>query len=209
MNDTFLVFTDEACAYNKLPSEPFRRSHPFYIRSNAYLSCNDYRVFQGEIQVLNKHYGIPVGEEAKWPDLWETKRGKFRAEFLKGLSEDKLKGYYRGVLQCAVNKDSLRFLFTVTCVLYFDDKEVVMLKKSRESPLSCFCDYYITIRTAFQSLQHLTQGYQKRQSKDAKPLVVWHPYPFVKRTRLPLKRIPQQHSECCPSPAPIATSRQL
>lgn len=110
------VFTDEAGAYNKLPSEPFRRSHPFYIRSNTYLSANDYRVFQGEVQALNKRYGIPVGEEVKWSDLWETKRGKFRAEFLKGLSEDKLKGYYRRVLQCAVNKDSLRFLFTVTCV---------------------------------------------------------------------------------------------
>lgn len=110
------VFTDEAGAYNKLPSEPFRRSHPFYIRSNAYLSCNDYRVFQGEIQVLNKRYGIPVGEEVKWSDLWETQRGKYRAEFLKGLSEDKLKGYYRRVLQYAAAKDSLLFLFTVTCV---------------------------------------------------------------------------------------------
>ena len=110
------VFTDEAGAYNKLPSEPFRRSHPFYIRSTAYLSCNDYRVFQGEIQVLNKRYGIPVGDEVKWSDLWETKRGKFRSAFLKGLSEDNLKGYYRKVLQYAATKDSLLFFFTVTCV---------------------------------------------------------------------------------------------
>lgn len=110
------VFTDEAGAYNKLPSEPFRRSHPFYIRSNTYLSVNDYQVFQGEVQALNKRYGIPVGEEVKWSDLWETKRGKIRAEFLKGLSEDKLKGYYRRILQYATTKDSLCFLFTVTCV---------------------------------------------------------------------------------------------
>lgn len=91
MSDTFLVFTDEAGAYNKLPSEPFRRSHPFYIRSNVCLSAEDYRVFQGEIQSLNKRYGIPVGEEVKWSDLWETHRGKYRAEFLKGFSEDQLK----------------------------------------------------------------------------------------------------------------------
>ncbi len=81
--DTFFVFTDEAGAYNKLQSEPFRRSHPFYIRSNTYLSTDDYRAFQGEVQALNKRYGIPVGEEVKWSDLWETKRGMFRAEFLK------------------------------------------------------------------------------------------------------------------------------
>lgn len=116
MSESLFVFTDEAGAYNKLPSEPFRRSHPFYIRSNTYLSADDYRVFQGEVQALNKRYGIPVGEEVKWSDLWEIHRGKYRAEFLKGLSEEKLKGYYRRVFQCATAKDSVRFLFTVTCV---------------------------------------------------------------------------------------------
>jgi len=110
------VFTDEAGAYNKLPTEPFRRSHPFYIRSITYLSTDDYRVFQGEVQTLNKRYGIPVGEEVKWSDLWEIHRGKYREAFLKRISEDKLKGYYRRVLQCATTKDSLRFFFTVTCV---------------------------------------------------------------------------------------------
>lgn len=113
---TYFVFTDEAGAYNKLPSEPFRRSHPFYIRSNVCLSADDYRVFQGEIQSLNKRYGIPIGEEVKWSDIWEVHRGKYRSEFLKGLSEDNLKGYFRKVFQNAVSKDSLLFLFTVTCV---------------------------------------------------------------------------------------------
>ena len=129
MSDMFFVFTDEAGAYNKLPSEPFRRSHPFYIRSNTYLSANDYRVFQGEVQALNKRYGIPVGEEVKWSDLWETKRGKFRTEFLRGLSEDNLKGYYRNVLQYAAAKDSLLFFFTVTCVFtqlcYHSERELM------------------------------------------------------------------------------------
>ncbi|MBR7092742.1 MAG: DUF3800 domain-containing protein [Clostridia bacterium] len=116
MNESLLVFTDEAGVYNKMPSEPFRRSHPFYIRSNTCLSSDDYRLFQGEVQALNKRYGIPVGEEVKWSDLWEIHRGKYRAEILKGLSEDKLKGYYRRVLQYAAANGSLLFLFTVTCV---------------------------------------------------------------------------------------------
>ena len=113
---SIFVFTDEAGAYNKLPSEPFRRSHPFYIRSTICLSSDDYRLFQGEVQGLNKRYGLPVGEEVKWSDLWEIHRGKYRAGFLKGLSEEKLKGYYRRVFQYASAKDSLLFLFTVTCV---------------------------------------------------------------------------------------------
>lgn len=114
--NTVFVFTDEAGAYNKIPSEPFRRSHPFYIRSNTVISADDYRVFQGEVQALNKRYGIPVGEEIKWSDLWEIHQGKYRAAFLQGFSEDKLKGYYRKVLQCATAKDSLIIFFTVTCV---------------------------------------------------------------------------------------------
>lgn len=112
----YFVFTDEAGAYNKLPSEPFRRSHPFYIRSNVCISVEDYRVFQGEVQALNKLYGIPVGEEVKWSDPWEIHRGKYRSEFLKGFSEDKLKGYFRNVFHCAVSKGSLLFFFTITCV---------------------------------------------------------------------------------------------
>ena len=69
------AFTDEAGAYYKLPSEPFRNSHPFYTRSNVCLSADDFRVFQGEIQSLNRRYGILVGEEVKWSVLWEIHWG--------------------------------------------------------------------------------------------------------------------------------------
>ena len=67
---SYIIFTDEAGAYNKLPSEPFRRSHPFYIRSNVYLTTEDYRIFQNEIQALNRQYGVPVGEEVKWDECF-------------------------------------------------------------------------------------------------------------------------------------------
>lgn len=63
MAEAYYIFTDEAGAYNKRPSESFRRSHPFYIRANVRLSASDYRVFQREIQELNTKYGVPVGEE--------------------------------------------------------------------------------------------------------------------------------------------------
>ena len=81
MAETYYIFTDEAGAYNKRPSESFRRSHPFYIRANARLSINDYRIFQKEIQELNAKYGVPVGEEIKWSDLWEITKGKYRSDF--------------------------------------------------------------------------------------------------------------------------------
>ena len=49
MGEAYYIFTDEAGAYNKRPSEPFRRSHPFYIRANVRLSVNDYRIFQQQM----------------------------------------------------------------------------------------------------------------------------------------------------------------
>lgn len=62
MSETYLAFTDEAGVYNKQPDEEFRLNHPFYIRSNVRFSADDYRVFQNEIEELNKKYNIPVGE---------------------------------------------------------------------------------------------------------------------------------------------------
>ena len=58
----------------------------------------------------------PVEEEIKWSDLWEIHKGKYRSEFLKSKTEDGLKGYYRRVFNRAASKNSLEFIFTVTCV---------------------------------------------------------------------------------------------
>ena len=111
-----LVFTDEAGSYSKRPSELFRNSHPFYIRANVCLSAGDYRLFQEEVQNLNKRLDIPIGQEVKWSDLWEIHKGKFRVDFLKCKNEATLKEYYREVFQYAAQKATLLFLFTVTCV---------------------------------------------------------------------------------------------
>lgn len=116
MGKTYYIFTDEAGIYNKCPSETFRRNHPFYIRSNVRFSSDDYRKFQNEMQELNKQYGVPIGEEIKWSDLWEIHKGKYRSEFLRDKTEHSLKGYYRRVFNYAVSKNSLEFIFTITCV---------------------------------------------------------------------------------------------
>ncbi len=116
MSETYLVFTDEAGAYNKKPSETFRHSHPFYIRSNVRFSADDYRKFQNEIEKLNTKYNIPLNDEIKWSDLWRVHKGKYRSEFLKSMPEKTLEGYYRRVFNRAVDKDSLQFIFTITCV---------------------------------------------------------------------------------------------
>ena len=112
----YFVFTDEAGAYKSQTTPEFRKRHPFYVRSNVIISMDDYRDFQKEIQTLNGMYEIPVGEEVKWSDLWEKMRNRPRTAAIAAMSSDRLKGYYRKVLECASQKSSLQYIFTLTNV---------------------------------------------------------------------------------------------
>lgn len=112
----YLIFTDEAGAYKSQTTPEFRNRHPFYVRSNVMISMDDYRDFQKEMQTLNGMYEILVGEEIKWSDLWEKMRNRPRTPAIAAMTEDRLKGYYRKVFECAAKKDSLQYLFTITNV---------------------------------------------------------------------------------------------
>ena len=65
----YFIFTDEAGAYQKNPSDAHISSHPFYIRSNVRLSIDDYRQYQIDMQRINGEYEIPFDYEIKWSDL--------------------------------------------------------------------------------------------------------------------------------------------
>ena len=108
---TYFVFTDEAGVYQQHPSEKTIRNSPFYIRSNVIMTAEAYKAFQSDMQELNKKYGVPVGEEIKWADLWSLHKNNPRTDFIATMSEDKLKGYYRRVFHRA---QSAVFLFTIT-----------------------------------------------------------------------------------------------
>ena len=111
------VFTDEAGAYKgNDATEKFRRSHPFYIRSNVLMSAEEYRLFQKDMHELNAKYKIPIDEEIKWDDLWALYKGNPRTEAIGRMSEDNLRGYYRRAFARASQCISLRFVFTITCV---------------------------------------------------------------------------------------------
>ena len=111
------VFTDEAGAYKgNDATDKFRRSHPFYIRSNVLISAEEYRLFQKDMQTLNAIYEIPIDEEIKWDDLWALHKGTPRTEAISRMSEDRLKDYYRRAFARASQCTSLQFVFTITCV---------------------------------------------------------------------------------------------
>lgn len=113
----YFVFTDEAGAYQKNPSDAHIRSHPFYIRANVCMSIDDYRQYQIEMQRVNGEYEIPFDEEIKWSDLWSKERKKPRNDRISQMSSDRLKSYYRKVFELATAKKSTMFLFTVTDIV--------------------------------------------------------------------------------------------
>ena len=110
----YFVFTDEAGAYKKNPSESHIRSHPFYIRANVRMSIDDYRKYQIAMQRVAGMYEIPLDEEIKWSDLWRKNKDNPRSEFISKLSPDRLKGYYRKGLETATALESTEFMFTVS-----------------------------------------------------------------------------------------------
>lgn len=113
----YFVFTDEAGAYQKNPSDSHIRSHPFYIRSNVVMSVDDYREYQIEMQRINGEYELPFDYEIKWSDLWSKVKGNPPNELIARMPSDRLKGYYRRVFETATAKDSLKFVFTVTDII--------------------------------------------------------------------------------------------
>lgn len=110
----YFVFTDEAGVYQQYPSDKHRSSHPFYIRSNVIMSISDYRQYQIDIERISGQYEIPYGEEIKWADLWSKEKNNPRSPKIAAIPKDRLKGYYRTVLETAVAKKSTQFMFTVT-----------------------------------------------------------------------------------------------
>ncbi len=115
--NSYFVFTDEAGAYQKNPNEKHIRSHPFYIRSNVLMSIEEYRQYQIDMQRVCGEYEIPYDEEVKWSDLWRKSKGNPRTALINQLSEKRLKGYYRKVFETALNKESTRFMFTITDIV--------------------------------------------------------------------------------------------
>ena len=113
----YFVFTDEAGAYQRRPSDAHIRSHPFYIRSNVLMDIDDYRQYQIEMQRISGEYEIPFDEEIKWSDLWSKTKGNPQNDMIAQMPLNRLKGYYRKVFETAAGKESTYYMFTVTDIV--------------------------------------------------------------------------------------------
>lgn len=114
----YLVFTDEAGNYKSHPSQRHIDSHPFYIRAYVRMSAEDYRQYQIDMQRINGMYQIPFEEEIKWSDIGtKHKKGAPRTSTIEQMSLDRLKKYFRAVLEAATSKESTSVVYTVTDVV--------------------------------------------------------------------------------------------
>ena len=113
----YFVFTDEAGVYQRRPSDAHVRSHPFYMRSNVLMSIDDYHQYQIDMQRIAGEYEIPFDEEIKWSDLWSKPKNKPRNTLIARMTESRLRGYYRKVLETASEKASICFMFTATDII--------------------------------------------------------------------------------------------
>ena len=137
----YFVFTDEAGAYQRRPSDAHIRSHPFYIRSNVVMAIDDYRQYQIDMQRIAGEYEISFDEEIKWSDLWSKTKGNPRNDLIAGMPLNRLKGYYRKIFETAVAKDSSQFMFTVTDIV------------GRTCDLNSDTVYRFHMQDAFQRIQ--------------------------------------------------------
>ena len=137
----YFVFTDEAGAYQRRPSDAHIRSHPFYIRSNVVMEIDDYRQYQIDMQRISGEYEIPFDKEIKWSDLWSKTKGNPRNDLISLMSPNRLKGYYRKIFETAAGKESTYFMFTVTDIV------------GRTCDLNNDTVYRFHMQDAFQRLQ--------------------------------------------------------
>ncbi|MBQ7171658.1 MAG: hypothetical protein IJR89_05215 [Clostridia bacterium] len=78
------------------------------------MAIDDYRQYQIDMQRISGEYEIPFDEEIKWSDLWSKTKNKPRTATVAKMPVERLKGYYRKVLETATSKLSTVFVFTVT-----------------------------------------------------------------------------------------------
>lgn len=114
MNNTILVFSDEAGQYYKPITLKNIHRDPFYIRSGVFVSTEDYKDFQKFAVSLKREYRIPLNQEIKWSDVNEIQNYRYRNNFLMSFTINDIKNYIQTFLEKASKLKSIKYVFTIT-----------------------------------------------------------------------------------------------
>lgn len=114
MNNTVIIFSDEAGQYYKHPTVKNIVSDPFYIRSGVYISTEEYINFQNDIDKLKVDFDMPNNQEIKWSDIYSVQKKRYRNDFLLKYSDKDIMNYIANYLNYSNKYTSIKFLFTIT-----------------------------------------------------------------------------------------------
>ena len=114
MNNTIIVFSDEAGQYHQNANKKNIISAPFYIRSGVFISTEDYIAFQDYTLRLKEQYGVPLNQEIKWSDIYEIQKKRYREHFLMQYDDESIMSYIASYLRYAAELQSLKYVFTIT-----------------------------------------------------------------------------------------------
>lgn len=114
MNNTIMVFSDEAGQYYQHPTPKNVASNPFYIRSGVFVSTEDYIGFQDFTLHLKKDFGVPLNQEIKWSDIYEVQKKRYRDGFLMQYDDKAIMNFITTYLKQAANLKSIKYVFTIT-----------------------------------------------------------------------------------------------
>lgn len=111
--EAYFAFTDECGNYQKIRSDKFKCSHPFYVRSTVIISLNDYIKLQKGMEDLKASLGVKQNIEIKWSHYGSALKGNYK-NLPHRLTPDQLKEYYSKSLFLLCALSSVTIYYTLT-----------------------------------------------------------------------------------------------
>lgn len=111
--EAYFVFTDECGNYQKIRSDKFKCSNPFYVRSTVIISLNDYIQLQKGMEDLKASLGVNQNIEIKWSHYGSALKSNYK-KLPHHLTPDQLIEYYAKSLLLLCTLSSVTIYYTLT-----------------------------------------------------------------------------------------------
>ena len=132
---TYLIYTDESGAYKQDRNERFLKSHPFYVRSNVFISIEDNIFMRNKVNELKMQRSLSPKVEVKWSHYGsKLKESKFHLPY--DFSIDEYKEYFTEVITEFCNRPTAKVFCSITDnQLAIDLDEIKLIKLHMQNAL--------------------------------------------------------------------------
>lgn len=111
--EAYFAFTDECGNYQKIRSDSFKQSHPFYVRSTVIISLVEYLQLQKETEKTKALFGLNQNVEVKWSHFGSALKNNYK-KIAHRLTPGELMEYYTKVLSLLCTLSSVTIYYTLT-----------------------------------------------------------------------------------------------